>query len=69
VHPEKPEIGESFRDLPREDGVLEPRIDAREDLVADEVAYGIPDRALLVVEEPVDLEVVERVDAERHGAA
>ena len=44
---------------------LEPVADVRQDAAANEVAHGVSNRALLVVEQRVDVEVVERVECRR----
>ena len=62
MHPEEAELRELLEDLAREDALLEPVADVLEDVVAHELAHGVADRALLVVEERVDREVVERVE-------
>ena len=62
MHPEEAELRELLEDLAREDALLEPVADLVEDVVAHELAHGVADRALLVVEERVDREVVERVE-------
>ena len=62
MHPEETELREFPEDLAREDALLEPVADVVEDVVAYELAHGVADRALLVVEEGVDREVVERVE-------
>jgi hypothetical protein len=70
VHPEEPELAELRDQLAREDPLLEPVADVRQDLLADEGANGVADRALFVVEQPVDREEVERVKRGRllgHG--
>ena len=51
-----------MKDLAREDALLEPVADLVEDVVADELPDRVADRLLLVVEERVDREVVERVE-------
>ena len=49
-------------ELAREDALLEPVADLVEDVVAHELADGVADRPLLVVEEGVDREVVEGIE-------
>ena len=63
----------SSRDhLAREDALLEPVADLGHDLLADELPHGVANRLLLVVEERIDREEVERVErwraARRSGA-
>jgi hypothetical protein len=69
VHPEKPQVGEGLRDVTRELAALEPVADPRQNLVDDEVSDRISDRALLVAEEAVDLEEVERFRCPSHGGS
>ena len=67
VHAEEPELRELRDHLAREDALLEPVADLGQDLLADELPHGVPDRLLLVVEERVDREEVERVESGRGG--
>ena len=62
MHPEEAELRELGEELAREVALLEPVADLVEDVVADELAHGVADRPLLVVEERVDVEEVERVE-------
>ena len=63
VHPEQTELRELLEDLAREDAFLEPVPDLVEDVVAHELPDRVANRALLVVEQCVDCEVVERVES------
>ena len=67
VHPEEPELRQLLEDLAREDPLLEPVADLRDDALADELPHGVADRPLLVVEERVEREEVERVEGRRGG--
>ena len=62
MHPEQPELRELLDQLAREDPLLEPVADVREHALAHELAHGVADRALLVDEQRVDGEEVERVE-------
>ena len=62
VHPEEAELRELLDHLAREDAPLEPVADLGHDLLADELAHRVADRLLLVVEQRVDREEVERVE-------
>ena len=62
VHPEEAELRELPDHLARQHAALEPVADLGHDLLADELAHGVADRPLLVVEERVDREEVERVE-------
>ena len=64
VHPEQAELPELADELAREDALLEPVADVGEHVRPHELANGVADRLLLVVEERVDREVIER-DRER----
>src|SRR5262249_10368465 len=71
-HSEEAELRELADQLLREGAALEPVGDVRQDLLAHELAHGVAERALLVVEEPVESEEVERIDCRnlrrrRHG--
>ena len=63
MHPEETELRELLEDLAREDAFLEPVADLVEDVVAHELPDRVANRALLVVEQCVDCEVVERVES------
>src|SRR5581483_2614506 len=65
MHAEEAELRELLRELARQDRLLEPLADLGEDAVAYELAHGVADRALLVVQEGVDREEVARVEARR----
>ena len=67
VHPEEPELAELRDQLAREDPLLEPVADLGEDVLADELPHRVANRPLLVVEEGVDREVVERVESRELG--
>jgi len=72
VHPEQPEPGELAEELARQDPLLEPVPDVGQDALPHELAHGVADRTLLVVEQPVDVEIVVRVErgaglGRRHG--
>jgi hypothetical protein len=67
VHAEQAELRELAHQLPRQDALLEPVADLRQHALAHELAHGVPDRLLLVVEERVDREVVERVEGGELG--
>ena len=54
VHPEEAELRELADHLARQHAALEPVADLGHDLLADELAHGVADRPLLVVEERVD---------------
>ena len=62
VHAEETELRELLDHLAREDPLLEPVADLRQDLLADELPHRVADRLLLVVEQGVDREEVERVE-------
>ena len=62
MHSEQAELRELLEDLAREDALLEPVADLVEHVVAHELPDGVANRTLLVVEEGVDREVVERVE-------
>src|SRR6185503_4264242 len=64
VHAEEAELPELLDQLAREDPLLEPVADLGEHALAHELADGVPDRLLLVVEEGVEPEEVARVE---HG--
>src|SRR5207247_138962 len=65
VHPEQAELAELREDLGGELGLLEPSLDAGQHPFGDELADGVTDHALLVREELVETEEVERVGAHR----
>ena len=65
VHPEQAELRKLLRELAGHDPLLEPLADVRKDLLAHELADGVADRPLLVVEKRVDREEVERVERRR----
>ena len=72
MHPEEAELAELGDQLARQDSLLEPVADVGQDVLAHEGADGVADRLLLVVEEGVDREEVERVERGRllgHGHA
>jgi hypothetical protein len=50
VHPEKAERGDLLHELSGEDALLEPLADIRHDALLHELAHGVADRPLLVVE-------------------
>ena len=62
MHSEQAQLRELLEDLAREDALLEPVADLVEHVVAHELPDGVANRTLLVVEEGVDPEVVERVE-------
>ena len=62
MHAEEAELAELRHQLAREDPLLEPVADVGQHLLADEGAHRVADRPLLVVEEGVDPEEVERVE-------
>jgi hypothetical protein len=62
VHPEEAEPRQLAEQLPRQDSLLEPVADLGKDALADELADGVADRPLLVVEQAVDVEKVVRVE-------
>ncbi len=62
VHPEQAEPRELRDQLGGKLALLEPLADVRLDLLRDELAHRVADRALLVGEEGVDREEVERID-------
>ncbi len=62
MHSEQAQLRELLEDLAREDPLLEPVADLVEHVVAHELPDGVANRTLLVVEEGVDPEVVERVE-------
>jgi hypothetical protein len=74
VHAVEAELGELREKLARKDPLLEPVADVGEDVLADELPDGVADRPLLVVQERVDCEKVERIERgalgrrRRHGA-
>ena len=51
-----------LHELARQDALLEPLADVRHDPLAHELAHGVADRLLLVVEQRVDREEVARVE-------
>ena len=65
VHPEEAELRKLLDHLAGQDALLEPVADLGHDLLADELPHRVADRLLLVVEQGVDREEVERV--ERNG--
>ena len=65
VHSEEPELRELLDDLAREDPLLEPVADLREHVLPHECADRVTDRPLLLVEEGVEGEEVERVERRR----
>ena len=67
MHPEEPELRELLDELAREDPLLEPVADLGQNALADELPHGVADRPLLVVEERVEREEVERVERGRCG--
>ena len=72
VHPEQAEPRELGDQLGGKLAALEPLADVRLDLLRDELAHGVADRALLVGEEGVEREEVARVElgllrGRRHG--
>ncbi|MEJ7569705.1 MAG: hypothetical protein WKF41_15755 [Gaiellaceae bacterium] len=62
VHPEEAELAELRDQLAREDALLEPVADLGQHAFADELADGVANRPLLVVEECVETEEVQRVE-------
>ena len=62
MHAEETELRELLDHLAREDALLEPVTDLGHDLLADELPHRVADRLLLVVEQRVDCEEVERVE-------
>jgi lactoylglutathione lyase len=70
VHSEEPELRELGHELAGEVALLEPVADLVEDVVSHELAHRVPNRPLLVVEERVERQVIERVERARflrHG--
>ena len=63
MHAEEAELAELRDQLARQDSLLEPVADLRHHLLADELADRVADRLLLVVEEGVEREEVERIKA------
>jgi hypothetical protein len=62
VHPEEAELAELRHQLAWEDALLEPVTDVGQHLLADEAADGVANGPLLLVEQGVDCEEVERVE-------
>ena len=62
MHPEEAELAELRDQLARQDPLLEPVADVGQDALPHELAHGVPDRPLLVVEQRVEGEEVERVE-------
>jgi hypothetical protein len=62
VHPEEAELAELGDQLAREDALLEPVADVGQHLLPHEGPHGVADRLLLVVQERVDREEVERLE-------
>ena len=62
MHSEETELAQFADELTREHPLLEPVADLVQDVVAHELPDRVADGALLVVEEGVDREVVERVE-------
>ena len=62
VHAEEAELAQLRHQLARQDPLLEPVADVRQHVLAHEGAHGVADRPLLVVEQGVDREEVERVE-------
>ena len=60
VHAEEAERADLLRELARQDPLLEPLADLRQDPLADELPDSVADRLLLVVEKGVDREEVAR---------
>ena len=60
--PKRPSFASSCDHLARQDALLEPVADLGHDLLADELPHRVADRLLLVVEQRVDREEVERVE-------
>ena len=67
--PSSPSAPSSFATSRGNVAALEPVLDARQHPVADELAHGVADHPLLVGEERVDVEEVERVDVRGHDGA
>ena len=73
MHPEEAEARQLLHDLARQDPLLEPVADVRQYAVAHELPDGVADCALLVVEQGVERQEVERVErgrrvgCRRHG--
>src|SRR2546428_3351379 len=65
MHAEQAHLAEFARHLLGEDPLLEPAFDARQHASADEVAHRVPDQALLLAEQGVDLEEVQGVEPAR----
>ena len=63
MHAVEAELAELGEELARQDALLEPVAHLRQHLLADEGAHGVADRPLLVVEQRVDREEVERVES------
>ena len=60
--PKRPSFASSWITSRGQDALLEPVADLRHDLLADELPHRVADRLLLVVEQGVDREEVERVE-------
>src|SRR6266851_4919915 len=61
MHAEEAEPADFVRELARQDPLLEPLADLRQDPLAHPRAHGVPDRLLLVAQECVDRQEVERI--------
>ena len=67
MHSEQSELGELPDQVLREVTALEPVADVREYLLSHELPHGVPKRALLVLQQPVDPEEVEGVEGGELG--
>jgi hypothetical protein len=67
MHAEEAEPPDLLRELARQDPLLEPVPDLGQDPLADELPDSVTDRPLLVVEERVEGEEVQRVEPGRLG--
>jgi DNA-binding MarR family transcriptional regulator len=67
VHAQHPERAELLRQFPRRQGaVLEPLLDVRTQSVVGELAHGVPQHAVLLVEVVVEVQEVEAVQGVTH---
>ncbi len=62
MHPQQAQPRQLAEQLAREDSLLEPVAHLGEDALAHELAHGVADRPLFVVEQAVDVEQVVRVE-------
>ena len=61
MHPEEAQLADLLGELARQDPLLEPLADLRQDPLAHPGPNGVADRLLLVAEERVDRQEVERI--------